>query len=242
MIVNYTAEGWEIVTQRAHGLMAAQIANHWQHSIRTERWTETLLAIAEHDDAQVELERENLLTPQGGPADFKMRKMEYLHCVKTLDFSLSKSTYIALLCFMHLDFLLRGESGSDADTARFIRQQKENRKLWRKQLGITANDAEKDYRLLEWCDALSLLIAQRDNQPEARAVEISRGPDGNLHRLIQTEDQQLTVYPWPFEENSFELYYECRLLKQLQFKSTVAFREYFLNSPALIKRWMMKRD
>lgn len=43
MIVNYTAEGWEIITQRAHGLLAAQIADHWQHHIRTDRWVETFV-------------------------------------------------------------------------------------------------------------------------------------------------------------------------------------------------------
>lgn len=201
-----------------------------------------MLAIAEHDDAHIELERDNLLTPQGGPADFKMRRMEYLHCVKTLDFSLSKSTYIALLCSMHLDFLLSGESGSDADATRFMREQKENRAKWRKQLGMSAKAVEKDYRLLEWCDALSLLIAQRDNQPEARAVEISRGPDGNLHRLIQTGDQQLSVEPWPFEENSFKLCYETRLVKQLQFKDSADFRRYFLKSPVVIKCWIVKKS
>jgi hypothetical protein len=57
MIVNYTEAGWEVITQRAHGLLAAQIAGQWKHIVRTGRWTETLLAIAEHDDAQVELAR-----------------------------------------------------------------------------------------------------------------------------------------------------------------------------------------
>jgi len=60
MIVSYTAEGWEIITQSAHGLLVAQIAHHSRHNIRTERWVETWLAIADHDEAQ-ELERDNLL-------------------------------------------------------------------------------------------------------------------------------------------------------------------------------------
>jgi hypothetical protein len=64
MIANYTAAGWEIITQRVHGLLAAQIAAQWAHGLRTARWAEMLLAIAEHDDAQVELEVDNLLTPQ----------------------------------------------------------------------------------------------------------------------------------------------------------------------------------
>lgn len=101
MIVNYTEGGWEIVTQRAHGLLAAEIAQQWKYSARTKRWTELLMAIAEHDDAQIELERDNLLTPQGGPVDFKMKVFERRHCTQTMDFALSKSRYIALLCSMN---------------------------------------------------------------------------------------------------------------------------------------------
>jgi hypothetical protein len=97
MIVNYTSLGWEIVSQRAHGLLAAGIANAWQHKIRTERWVEVLIAIAEHDDAQIELERTDLLTDQGGPVDFAMRKMEYAHCLDTMTRAYNKSTCIAFI-------------------------------------------------------------------------------------------------------------------------------------------------
>ena len=55
MIANYTENGWQVVTQRAHGILAAQFAYHWKKSERPDRWVETLLAIAEHDDAEVEL-------------------------------------------------------------------------------------------------------------------------------------------------------------------------------------------
>jgi hypothetical protein len=105
MIVNYTASGWEIITQRAHGLLSAKIAQAWTRDIRTGRWTETLLAIAEHDDGQVELEQDDLLTEQGGPINFKMKDYDPAHCRRTLDFALSKSRYIALLCAMHLEFV-----------------------------------------------------------------------------------------------------------------------------------------
>ena len=50
MIVNYSSEGWEIITQRAHGLLAAQIATNWKFDFPAHRRTDTILAIAEHDD------------------------------------------------------------------------------------------------------------------------------------------------------------------------------------------------
>ncbi|MDN3550198.1 DUF3891 family protein [Mucilaginibacter aquaedulcis] len=241
MIINYTEAGWEIITQRAHGQLAAQIAYHWSHTIRTERWLETLLAIAEHDDAQVELERDNLLTPQGGPVNFKMKVFEQRHCTQTMDFALSKSRYIALLCSMHLDFIYGADCAGNAHAIRFLKTQKALQKTWRRELNLTIAEAERDYRLLEWCDALSLLLCQRENQPEARAVEISNGPNDKSYQLIQTAADTLTVAPWPFELPAFELYYETRLIPQLTFKDAAEFRNAFRAAKVSEKRWQFQR-
>ena len=71
MIVNYKANGWEVITQRSHALLALQLALHWQAAEQGQRWPELLVAIADHDDAQIELQRNDLLTPQGGPLDLQ---------------------------------------------------------------------------------------------------------------------------------------------------------------------------
>jgi hypothetical protein len=240
MIVNYTAQGWEIITQRAHGTLAALLASHWKQAVRTERWFETLLAIAEHDDARVEPSAEGVLTAQGGPFDFKMTRFDYDHCLKTFESSLSKSRYVALLSSMHLDFVYGGLAEGHAEGMRFMREQAELRKKWRAELQITNEQAEKDYRLLEWCDALSLLICQREYQPEERAVEISKGPDNENHRLIQGHDGILHVIPWPFEKNEFEIYLESRLLNQLTFQSPAEFREVFYRAEVIGKKWTLR--
>jgi hypothetical protein len=241
MIVNYTEEGWEIITQRAHGLLAAKIAMQWQHSVRTERWMETLIAIAEHDDAQVELERDNLLTPQGGPVNFKMNVFEEHHCTQTMDFALSKSRYIALLCSMHLEFVYGAACAENPNATHFMREQRLLQKHWRKELKLTIAEAERDYRLLEWCDALSLLLCQHENQPEGRAIEISNGPDEKEYRLMQAGPETLTIVPWPFETNQFELYFETRLIPQLAFKDAAEFRAAFRSAPVTEKRWLFKK-
>ncbi|HTE02490.1 MAG TPA: DUF3891 family protein [Mucilaginibacter sp.] len=233
MIVNYTEPGWEIITQRAHGLLAAEIAVHWSHAIRTARWTETLLAIAEHDDAQVEIEKEDLLTEQGGPVDFKMKHFEHGHCDRTMQASLSKSRCIALLCSMHLEFVF----GKYPSSARFIKEQVMQRKRWRKELGISLAQAQKDYNLLEWCDALSLLLCQRENQPEEREIEVSQG-----YRMTQPGENLLTIDPWPFEEKHFDLAFEYRLIPQLRFKSSAEFRKAFLDAPVKLKKWQMRNN
>ncbi|AYL95212.1 DUF3891 family protein [Mucilaginibacter celer] len=240
MIVNYTKNGWEVITQRAHGMLAAQLASHWHHSVRTERWLETLLAIAEHDDARVEPGDDELLTHQGGPADFKMKTYNQGHCQRTFEASISKSRYVALLCSMHLDFVYGSLCKNNAEDQSFMKAQEALRRGWRKELHITIKQAEKDYRLMEWCDALSLLICQRENQPEGRAVEISKGPDNGNYLLTQDEPGILKITPWPFEEKEFKVAFETRLINQLTFKNNDEFRKAFYAAGVIEKSWIIK--
>ncbi|RYE17719.1 MAG: DUF3891 family protein [Sphingobacteriaceae bacterium] len=142
MIVNYTEAGWEIVLQRAHGLLAAQLAAQWKKEERPERWTETILAIGEHDDAQTELEQNDLITAQSGPVNFKMKTFELPHCQQMIDFSLSKSQYIALLTAMHINFLHVKEAKTNAEARSFLNELEALRISWRKALNITEQEAE----------------------------------------------------------------------------------------------------
>jgi hypothetical protein len=241
LIVNYKENGWEVITQRAHGLLAAQLALQWQKADRPKRWAELLVAIADHDDAQVELQRGDLLTPQGGPLDFKMKHFELEHGLRTIESALSKSRYIALLCSMHLDFIAGKKTDQSASVQQFLKTQKILRTFWRRQLGIKEAEAVFDYGLLEWCDALSLLICQHENQPAERAVEISSGPDNKRYQLIQPASGSLTVRPWPFEAEQFEVRFEKKTLQQLKFRSCDQFKKVFLKAAVKEKCWLIKK-
>ncbi|ACU60210.1 DUF3891 family protein [Chitinophaga pinensis] len=239
MIVNYTSEGWEIITQRAHGMLSAAIAYNWNDNVKTHRWLETLMAIAEHDDGQTELNGADLLTASGGPVDFKMREITIEHCINTINLALSKSTYIALLCSMHLEFVC-GKNCGKRVTA-FLKEQQKARVKWRHQLKMTSAEADRDYALLEWCDALSLLLCQRENQPEHRAVDISRGPDKKKYQLIQKDTDTLTVSPWPFQPDQLQVQYEKRLLPALAYNNAAAFKAALLNAPLEFKTWIFEK-
>src|SRR5579884_2579519 len=181
MIVNYTANGWEIITQRAHGLLAAQLGWHWKFDYPGGRGLETLVAIADHDDTGVEFGLDQLLTCAGGPVHFAMRGFEPDHCRQLLAQGQAKSRYLALLNGMHLLFLYGKEKGAKAK-----RFQTEVRRLiagYRRQLQLSKAEAERVYGLFQWCDALSLLICQHALQPEQRRTEISKGPDGVSYEL-----------------------------------------------------------
>lgn len=237
MIVNYKEEGWEIITQRAHGILAAQFALHWKLKDRPARWIETLLAIAEHDDAEVEMEGENLLTQQGGPLNFTMRNFELEHCERLSRFSRTKSRYIALLTSVHMEFLYKREENSNKQAKKFLQEQRKLQERWRHELQLEEEEVKKIYSLMEWCDAFSLLICQNQIQPEQRSIEISQGPDGNKYQLYQVDKNQLTIDPWPFEDAAFKVYFESRLINQLQFKDSLEFREAFNKAQIDEKSW-----
>lgn len=242
MIVTYKEDGWQVVTQRSHGILAAQLAAQWRIKDRPERWTETLLAIAEHDDAEVELDGENLLTPTGGPLNFDMKVFELAHCEKLSMLTQTKNRYIALLTSLHMEFLYRKDAANDAKAKKFLKEQAKLREKWRKALHFTEAETLRIYDLVEWCDACSLLLCQCRPQPESRKLEISTGPDKKIYHLMQTGDESLTIEPWPFEAKNFIISLEYRIIKQLQFASSADFRKAFLKAPVEEQLWTVKRQ
>ncbi len=46
----------EVIYHRAHALLAAEIAGHWNAKNRPQRWLETIAAISHHDDLAREWE------------------------------------------------------------------------------------------------------------------------------------------------------------------------------------------
>jgi len=241
MIVKYTEEGWQVITQRAHGIVAAQLAFHWRVSERPERWLETLLAIAEHDDAENELDGETLLTATGGPLNFDMKNFELPHCIKLSSLTITKSRYVALLTSMHMTFLYQKDKAKIAGAKSFLDEQNTLQNRLRKELGISKDEALRVYSLLEWCDALSLLICKGEMQPEKRSIEIGTGPDAKKYELLQVDEQTLGVHPWPFEAKIFTINFEYRVLPQLQFASSKEFRESFLKAAVQEKVWKLTK-
>jgi hypothetical protein len=237
MIVNYTDSGWQVVTQRAHGMLAAKLAAQWKAKERTSRWVETLLAIAEHDDAEVELDGENLVTSTGGPLNFDMKVFDKQHCEKLFMLTQTKSRYIALLTSLHMEFLYRKDAAKNIQAKAFLKQQATLRKKWSQALQLTDKDLLRIYDLVEWCDACSLLLCQGLLQPENRMVEISTGPDKKTYHLLQTSSQTISITPWPFEVKRFMVNFEWRLIKKLQFSSSAEFRKEFLKASVRETIW-----
>ena len=110
-----------------------------------------------------------------------------------------------------------------------------------KETGVTEQEVSEAYAILQWCDALSLLICQQMVQPENRSIEISKGPDGRHYQLHASGENILTVEPWPFASDEFEIHYESRNIPQLVFKSEKIFREALINTVPVLHTYQVMK-
>lgn len=235
MIVISHAKGWKIINQRSHGLLAAMIAYQYDIDLPNEIIVPTLVAIAEHDDGVAETLENKNLTEAGAPRHFLVSDNSSKTALKqyfnVMELSSSKCQLNALLTSMHLDFIFGGVNDrNDKKLNSFLKLQETNRKEILKHLQIDKKYAERLYRLVEWCDAFSLLICMDKIQPEGRKMEVSESPDGTINQVFYKDESVISVEPWVFKENSFRVFYEYKIIEQLQFKSVQEFNEACKNA------------
>jgi hypothetical protein len=93
---------------------------------------------------------------------------------------------------------------------------------------------------MEWCDAFSLLLCKGLIQPEHRRIEISTGPKKQHSTVFQADEGVLSVEPWPFETDSFQVYFEKRLIPMLRFERSADLRSEFLRAKAEETTWEIR--
>src|SRR5690606_434770 len=122
---------------------AAQFAMQWNWKQPPARWTEVVLAVAEHDDGEVEFNSGDLLTSAGGPVNFSMKKFDAGRCTKLARIALSRSRYVALLTSMHMVFLYEDEARENKEADAFLQAEKEKQKVWISELSIDTEEMKK---------------------------------------------------------------------------------------------------
>ena len=230
MIVSSHQKGWKIITQRSHGLLAAMIAYQYTIELPVEIMVPVLVAIAEHDDGITETLAHCNLTDAGAPRSFTVEdgntKTDLTQLLSLIEIGNSKSQLNGLLSSLHLKFLYDGDKRkTDKGLDDFLKDQEQYRSAILKNLPIDKKFAARLYRFLEWSDAFSLLICLDKIQHEGRKMEISRSPDGDMNTVHYKPNKEICVEPWPFRSTSFNVFYEYRILEQLQFNSIEAFNE-----------------
>jgi hypothetical protein len=246
MIVTSHKDGWQISTQRSHALLAAMLAYQYDIDLPNEILVPTLIAIAEHDDGVNETKEQNNLTLAGAPRHFQVDNgsegVDLTQKLSVMEISSAKSQLNALLTSLHISFLANPEDRKeDKELDNFIDEQEELQKKILKDLTMNRKAADKLYRLLEWCDAFSLLICMDKIQPEGRKMEISESPEGKMSKVFYKTSGEMTVEPWPFKQNEFKVFYESKVLKQLKFKSIEELGEVCRNAKVHRKEFTLSK-
>lgn len=230
MIVVSHQKGWKIINQRSHGLLAAMLANQYNIDLPNEILVPTLIAIAEHDDGVAETLQNKNLTQAGAPKNFDIgngpEKVDLHQYHNVMELSASKSQLNAMLTSMHLDFIFGDKNEiKNKEVLTFLNEQKHNRSKILKKLNVSKKYVDRLYRFVEWCDAFSLLICMDKIQAEGRKMEISESPDGDMNRTFYKNENIISVEPWVFKNDNFQVFYEYKIIEQLQFKSIEEFNE-----------------
>lgn len=240
MIVNLTKDGWEIIYHRAHALLAAQLGGQWRRKDAPLRLYETIAAISHHDDLEREWEGSHL-TKAGAPLDFTLGEESPEESLEKLKKHLEDSCYrgrwVTLLTSMHISFLNQNQAGLSEDWDDFLKTQLKNQDRWEKELGISKEDAERSYQFMQWCDRLSLILAQRQVPEDGRALEITHGIDGQRYDLRRLEDEKLTIEPYPFEDDEFIVNVESCLLSELKYDTNEALIDALKKAPIRVLEW-----
>ncbi|MBF9252880.1 DUF3891 family protein [Pontibacter sp. 172403-2] len=241
MIVNATPEGWEIIYQQAHGILAAQLAFYLQPALQCPHWPETIVAIANHDNRQKTWQGRDGLTPAGAPADFTLLPVTLAQAKALMHAVRFQSRWVALLTSMHMSYLYEGQQGQSKDIDAFVREQQELQHNLRQHLGISKEAAAKAYAVMQWCDRLSLILCRNELPAGERHLEISAGPDGEVYFVKQRPDESLHVEPWPFAQPQLEVQTEYRILEQLQFKDDAELAEALHQTAVKYKKWLFRK-
>ncbi|MBZ0296928.1 MAG: DUF3891 family protein [Anaerolineae bacterium] len=239
MIVNPLKEGWEVIYQRSHAILAAELTATWPRKYRHPRWTETLVAVAQHDDQENFWDGSHHLSELGAPLDFTQMDLETnkIKARSVISAAGRQSRWVALLISCHHSFLYESLRGEDAEMDAFLDEQIENQRKWRQQLSMKKAEVDRVYAMMRWGDRLSLILCKHEIPSKGRALEITPGPDGERYEVSQREDDSLTITPWSFEEDRITFSVEKRVLKQLSFESEAAFREAMETARIITQRW-----
>jgi hypothetical protein len=242
MIVNPTQNGWEVIYQPAHALLAAKIAAQWRIDQRPERWIETLVALAQHDDEAGDWTGRAHLTDSGAPRDFGLNKEPSITQPSMVVNELqSKGQWASLLISMHMIFLYENLEDKSGELATFLEEQREKQKHWRSALKVSKKEADAAYALFQWCDRMSLILCRRELPEAGRALEVSRGPDDVRYDVV-CQDDIVSVQPWPFEKKEFTLSVESVQLEGLQFKNDAELLKALRKTPITELTWTFHKN
>ncbi|WP_228281989.1 DUF3891 family protein [Rubrobacter marinus] len=195
-------EGFVLIGQHDHGLVAGEIARHWARGPRPS--PSTLYAVAQHDLGWRALDESVLWNDEAGrPHDFIDYPVEPKVRAFTgaLDRLEERDPHAACLSSMHYTTLIQGsERAADVRfrEAEGRRQERLKGRISEESVG----SLDRDLRFLKLCDGLSLFLCL--NEPGREASNPPPYPDGLVFDGEEyvpewADDRTLRVRPDPFD-------------------------------------------
>ncbi len=241
MIINKSTLGLHIILHEAHGLLAGKIANEISEEYRPIHWFETLIAVCEHDDRQLNFDEKDYLSELGVPLDFTEENYSVNDVLermrRILKSSENKSLWVRLLISYHNEFIYGDMKEDSLQINSFFKNEEKERKKLLKHFSIKEKDAKSYYEFLRFCDRLSLILCKDETPEGCRLLEINTSINGETYFIKKTADDKLIISPWPFKKEQFELSVEERILKETQFKSSKQFKIALNNTMPQSKIW-----
>ena len=215
MIVITAEDHFEIIYQRAHGMLAAKIAEQIKHSFRppANLWLETLVAIADHDDGRRNWEGDFHLNEKGYPKDFTEFNFDEEQATRVVATAECKSRWVSMLVSKHLVELY----GDIPEARALIKDQYALQSKIQKHLPFDEEASQCYYRVLKWADELSLRICKQEIPAKGDKEFLEMLPDGSKSFLTHLED--ISVAPWIFEKDKVVFEIEKRKIEKRVYES-----------------------
>lgn len=243
MIVNELENTWEIIYQRSHANLAAILVAAWQKKDHVPRWTELIIATAQHDDQEMFWSDTKHLSDEGIPLDFTESELDTrrIQAESVIENAYRQGLWIALLISCHNSFLYEPNRGEDKNLDEFLDQQKQNQETWRKTLGYSRKTVDSAYTFVRWADALSLILCRRELPEYGQYVDVAPDKYGNMIQLTQRPDNTLSLTPWILEDDELEVSVEARYLEKHNFSNEIAFQKALSEATIKDRVWCFKK-
>jgi len=238
MIVNTAEDHFEIIYQRAHGMLAAKIAEQLQPTFHppANLWLETLVAIADHDDGRRNWEGDFHINEKGHPKDFTEFKFDEEQATRVVATAECKSRWVAMLVSKHLVELY-----SDIPEAmELIKNQYSLQAKIQEHLPFDEEVSQRYYRVLKWSDELSLRICKNEMPTKGEKDFLEILPDGSKSFLMQLEDK--SVAPWIFEKDKVVFEIEKRKIEKRVYESDQDLQETINKAEICISSYKFIRE
>lgn len=221
MICRPTEQGWDIITQRHHALLAAKLLAEWKPEYRPQPWHELLNACSQHDHGWVEKETDALVDDQGRPVDFLHMPVEAAIAISQRSLRNAEliSVWCAVLVAQHIEYL--SSFKDDSKTQALKTEIQEKRVAWMSQLELSCDHLDRLYDLLKWADVLSLIVCCEPSD-FTRSLELKA--QGHTFSALSSGSDSWRLDPWPYRVDRLCLEYEVHSLPQARFSDNEALR------------------